>query len=67
MRSVARRCGVGRELFRAMGAHAYRSGCTRFDYHVLNWNERAVAFYKALGAVDLTEKEGWLVFRKMLA
>lgn len=63
VREAARRLGVGRALFRAIGGHAHRAGFGRLDYHVLNWNERAIAFYKAMGAVDLTEAEEWTVYR----
>ena len=34
--------------------------CTR---QVLDWNKPSIEYYKRQGAVDLTEKEGWLSFR----
>lgn len=36
--------------------------CKRLDFHVLNWNP-AKKFYEALGATNLSEKEGWEFFR----
>ncbi len=30
---------------------------------MLDWNKPSIEFYKSLGAVDLTGKEGWLAFR----
>ena len=30
---------------------------------MLNWNEPGIEYYKRQGAVNLTEKEGWLAFR----
>ena len=30
---------------------------------VLNWNKQSIEYYKSQGAIDLTEKEGWLSFR----
>ena len=30
---------------------------------VLNWNKPSIQYYKSQGAIDLTEKEGWLSFR----
>lgn len=30
---------------------------------VLDWNKPSIDYYKRQGAVDLSEKEGWLSFR----
>ena len=42
---------------------ALEKNCTRYNFAVLDWNKPSIEFYKAKGAVDLTEKEGWLTFR----
>ena len=34
-------------------AHARR--CGRFEWMALDWNERAIRFYKALGAVEMAK------------
>ena len=30
---------------------------------MLDWNKPSIDYYKRQGAVDLSEKEGWLSFR----
>ena len=34
---------------------ASEAGCGRFEWSVLDWNEPTIAFYRALGAVPLSE------------
>ena len=41
---------------------AFESHCCRLDFAVLNWNP-AQDFYKAKGAVNITEEEGWHHYR----
>lgn len=55
-----RRRGHGRDLFRAVARLAVERGCGRFEWAVLHWNEPAIRFYKALGALPLDE---WGLFR----
>jgi len=55
-----RRRGVGRALFTHMARLAVERNCGRFEWSVLDWNEPAIAFYKSLGAVALSD---WTVFR----
>lgn len=38
------------------------SGCSRLDFHVLEWNNARV-FYEAKGAVNLTSAEQWCYYR----
>ncbi len=38
-------------------------GCVRVNFAVLGWNTRAAAFYKRLGASDLTVEEDWHFYR----
>lgn len=42
---------------------ALDKGCSQFRLAVLDWNKGAMDLYKALGAQDLTEAEGWHCFR----
>lgn len=42
---------------------ALNKGCSQFRLAVLDWNKSAMDLYKALGAQDLTETEGWHSFR----
>lgn len=63
VRASARRTGVGKALFRAVGEHAVRGKFARLDYYVFNWNERAIAFYKEMGAVDVSLEDEWSMYR----
>ena len=56
----ARRRGVGRALIVHLASIAVARGCGRFEWAVLDWNERAHAFYRTLGARPLGE---WQVCR----
>lgn len=52
--------GVGRALLARLAALALERECGRFEWSVLDWNESAIGFYRALGAVPM---DGWTVFR----
>lgn len=52
--------GVGRRLLVELGRLAIRRGCARLEWSVLDWNEPAIGFYRALGAVPMDE---WTVWR----
>ena len=56
----ARGQGVGAALLRHLAGLALDRGCARFEWSVLDWNEPAVRFYRALGAVG---QEEWTVQR----
>lgn len=60
-----RKLGFGKKLFTTNVNFAIEENCSRFDFHVLNWNP-AKKFYEALGATNLTEKEGWEFYRLSL-
>lgn len=49
----ARRAGAGRALMRALAQEALRSGAKTLEWCVQDRNERAIAFYRALGASGL--------------
>lgn len=51
---------VGYALFRAMVAEAYRRGCGRMEWTVLDWNRLAIDFYRRLGATHMKE---WQLYR----
>jgi GNAT superfamily N-acetyltransferase len=51
-----RGAGIGREIFRFLARHAISQGCARMDWDVLDWNEKAIRFYRSLGAYPL---DGW--------
>ncbi|WP_213980201.1 GNAT family N-acetyltransferase [Sphingomonas sp. dw_22] len=56
----ARGAGVGTALLRHLAGIALDRGCGRFEWAVLDWNEPAIRFYRALGAVGMGE---WQVQR----
>lgn len=56
----ARGSGVGGALLRHLAAIAVDRGCTRFEWAVLDWNEKAIRFYKSMGAEPMDE---WTVNR----
>jgi len=52
--------GLGRALLARVAAEASRLGCGRLEWSVLDWNQSALGFYRALGAQPL---EGWTGYR----
>lgn len=47
--------GWGRALIRSLATLCLERGYTRLEWTVLDWNESAVAFYRALGAAAMDE------------
>jgi GNAT superfamily N-acetyltransferase len=47
--------GIGKALLAKVAAMAVERGCTRFFWHVLDWNEAAIDFYGSLGATAMNE------------
>ena len=52
--------GYGRALLIELAKIARDRGCGRMEWAVLDWNEPAIKFYRALGAKPMNE---WTVFR----
>jgi GNAT superfamily N-acetyltransferase len=52
--------GYGRALLVDLARIAYERGCGRMEWAVLDWNNPAIKFYRALGAKPMNE---WTVFR----
>jgi len=55
-----RRLGIGQAFFRELAKIALARDCARLEWSVLDWNERAIDFYRRLGAEPLSE---WTVQR----
>jgi GNAT superfamily N-acetyltransferase len=55
-----RRRGFGRALLLYVARLAQERGCGRLEWSVLDWNEPAIAFYKKLGAVAMSD---WTMYR----
>jgi len=52
--------GVGRAMLQHLGALAVERGCGRFEWSVLDWNQRAIGFYEKMGATVLPD---WRICR----
>jgi GNAT superfamily N-acetyltransferase len=52
--------GCARQLLVALANVARDRGCGRFEWAVLDWNERAIELYRALGATVLPD---WRIVR----
>jgi len=52
--------GIGRGLLAYLAKLAVERGCGRMEWSVLDWNEPALRFYRAIGAAPMT---GWTVQR----
>jgi GNAT superfamily N-acetyltransferase len=57
---AARGQGVGKALLIHLARIAVERGCARFEWWVLDWNQPAIDFYRAMGAVAMDE---WTVQR----
>ena len=52
--------GYGEVILTRICQLAVERNCGRVEWWVLNWNEKAIRFYKKMGAVPMTD---WTVFR----
>ena len=60
VRPAARGSGLGKAMLAELAGIAVERDCARLEWSVLDWNEPAIGFYKALGAKPMDE---WTVFR----
>jgi GNAT superfamily N-acetyltransferase len=60
VRPQFRRRGIGKALFNRLAQVAVARGCGRLEWAVLDWNEPALRFYRALGAEAMSD---WTVQR----
>jgi GNAT superfamily N-acetyltransferase len=60
VRPEFRGAGVGRAFLRHLARLAKDRGCGRLEWWVLDWNEPAIRFYEALGAIPMAD---WTVYR----
>jgi GNAT superfamily N-acetyltransferase len=61
VRPKFRHLGVGRHLIEAVARIGARRNCGRFEWTVLNWNQKALDFYIGLGAKVMDE---WVLVRQ---
>jgi GNAT superfamily N-acetyltransferase len=52
--------GCGEALLKHLARTALARGCGRLEWSVLDWNQRAIDFYKSLGAAPMNE---WTTYR----
>jgi GNAT superfamily N-acetyltransferase len=52
--------GYGDAVLKYLARLAVERGCGRMEWAVLNWNQRAIDFYRKMGARPMNE---WTVFR----
>jgi len=55
-----RKQGLGTQFLAYLAKEAEREGAARMDWMVLDWNEKAMLFYKKLGSRMVAE---WITFR----
>ena len=60
VRPERRGMGAGKALLVELARIAAARGCGRMEWSVLTWNEPAIGFYRALGAVPM---DGWRTYR----
>lgn len=60
VRPAYRGMGHGEALIRHLAGIAVRRGCGRMEWAVLDWNQRAIDFYRRLGAEC---QDAWKIFR----
>lgn len=60
VRPEARGSGAGKALLVRLAELAIERDCARLEWSVLDWNEPAIAIYRAIGAVPMDE---WTVQR----
>lgn len=60
VRPEQRGSGIGRALLLHLAGIARARGCGRMEWSVLDWNEGAIGFYRALGAELM---DGWTTCR----
>jgi GNAT superfamily N-acetyltransferase len=60
VRPQFRRRGLGRRLIEAVARIGAERNCGRFEWTALNWNRKALDFYRGLGAQTM---EDWVLLR----
>lgn len=60
VRPAFRGFGIGKALLKHLARIAVDSGCTRYVWQVLDWNEPSIKFYEAMGARQL---KNWITCR----
>ncbi len=60
VREAHRGRGIGRALLKEVGRIAHRANAGRYEWTVLNWNQKARRLYSSIGAKEMSD---WLILR----
>lgn len=60
VRETHRGHGIGKAFFAHLARIAAQEGGARIDWSVLDWNEKAIGFYRSMGAAP---HDGWTYYR----
>jgi GNAT superfamily N-acetyltransferase len=60
VKSEFRGKGIGKAIFKKLGAIARERGCGRLEWWCLDWNQPSIDFYRSMGAEAMDE---WTVYR----
>lgn len=60
VKSEYRGKGIGKAIFKKLGAIARERGCGRLEWWCLDWNQPSIDFYRSMGAEAMDE---WTVYR----
>ncbi|XP_058297448.1 spermidine/spermine N(1)-acetyltransferase-like protein 1 isoform X4 [Hylobates moloch] len=55
--------GIGAEMLKRLSQIAIRTQCNCMHFLVVIWNQASINYYTSRGALDLSSKEGWHLFR----
>lgn len=58
-----RQKGYGLALWKRVANVAVARKCSRMDWVCVGWNKNSIEFYKSKGAVNMTDKDDWKLFR----
>ncbi|XP_076311315.1 thialysine N-epsilon-acetyltransferase-like [Tachypleus tridentatus] len=58
-----RRCGIGLALWKRVAQEGIKNECFILNFAVLKWNTSSIEFYKKHGATNVTETDGYHIFR----
>lgn len=65
VRDNLRGLGIGAMLFGAAAEHALACGADRMEWQTPAWNERAIAFYRRVGALDAAKARFTLSLKRL--
>ncbi|XP_044538553.1 spermidine/spermine N(1)-acetyltransferase-like protein 1 [Gracilinanus agilis] len=55
--------GIGSEILKKLSQIAITNRCSCMNFLVVIWNQTSTEYYTRRGALDLTTREGWHLFR----